>query len=26
MLTCHHLDPHRPFPHLARDDMLRCYG
>jgi hypothetical protein len=26
MLTCNHLDVHRPFPHLARDDTLRCYG
>ena len=24
--TCNHLDVHRPFPHLARDDTLRCYG
>ena len=26
MLTCNHTDAHRPFPHLARDDTLRCYG
>jgi hypothetical protein len=26
MLTCNHLDAFRPFPHLARDDTLRCYG
>ena len=26
MLTCNHLDVHRPFPHLARDDTLRCNG
>ena len=25
MLTCNHADAKRPFPHLARDDELRCY-
>jgi hypothetical protein len=25
MLTCNHVDSARPFPHLARDDELRCY-
>ena len=26
MLTCNHLDAHRPYPHLARDDAFVCYG
>ena len=25
-LACNHVDVHRPFPHLARDDAFRCYG